>query len=304
MLIVSLILLMLGLSMASVIDDGGGGPLPVADDDPAGDPPAGDDDPDTYVPEYDADGFDQYGLDEEGNPRDDDDDPDGDPDPEPIPAKPAAVAPRAEAPKPAAPTTNQRPIYTRENMYSDEERNRLAQLDLNDPTAAHAMRSDKERQLNNYAEDQFDADLDEFERQAPTVVREFGRQIEKARRSLSHEQKQVPGIARQVSALIVANELAANPSTMEDLVKSFKGEKPAPTSRTPAKPAAPARRVIPPAERVPTPRGSTERRAVPSAQTNGRSLEKVVAAVHPGMSEADRKEFLRGIDAHEAERRR
>lgn len=305
MLIISLILLLMGLSMASVVGDGLPDPQPD-DPDSDGDPPVGDDDPDTYVPEFDDDGYDQYNLDKDGNPRPDDDDPDGDPDPEPVTPKPAAVTPRAETPKPAAQPTAQRQIYTRDNMYSKEELERLADLDLNNPTAAHAMRTDKERSLANYAEDRFDEDMDEFERIAPTVVKEFGRQIAKFRRGLSHEQKQQPGISRQVSAMIVANELAADPATMEELIKSLKGGS-APAARTPAKPAAPAaptRRVIPPDERVPAPRGATIRRTVPTAQTGGRNLEKVVAAVHPGMSDADRKQFLDGIAIQEAERRR
>ncbi len=105
------------------------------------------------------------------------------------------------------PDQRQPMVYTRQNAFSAEELAELAELDLSNPGEAQYRRSERFRAIENYAEDRFDATVDELEEQAPALVELFSRQLSKARRQITPEQKQQPRAAHQIAGMMLGDEV-------------------------------------------------------------------------------------------------
>lgn len=275
---------------------------PPSDDPPAGDPPAGDpggavlqDDgsyewPDGYRVDADGNHFDAEGNPVEETP------PAGDP----PPAKPAAPAAQ---PKPAEPREPVQPREqfvpeTADDLLTEEARRELADLDVSNPARAHAIRTRVWQQYELQADDSFDEQVDEFAQEAPEIYQAFQREFDRARRRMNPQQKQQPGAARSIAALLIAEDIIKNGVSV---VAKYAGSAPS----APAPPAGPKRRdALPPEERTPRPAGGT-RREVPQRNAQGGgagdSRERELEKLYPDMTPAERKEFLRSADAMEAE---
>lgn len=277
----------------------------------------------TYTPEYDAHGYDQYGFDAEGynaegvhfsaweegaTPLE-------------VPTTPERpVETRTEAPSaPVQPSqAQQRPIYTKDNMWTAEERETLARLDLENPDEAANMRYDRRQWIENQAEDRFDDEIDEVARRFPTLPTLFGREIQQVRRHLSLEQKQVQGIGAQVAATVIIGQLATKPHLIQpmlDLLANDKGagtppEGPQKPSTTPEKSRTPENRpkpVIPPEMRPPTVRtaGGGARRVLPNRGGGNNDLLSHYREMYlkQGYTEAEVKEMTEGMLRHQEQHR-
>lgn len=217
----------------------------------------------------------------------------------PPPAEPPAPA-TPPAPSPAAPvvpqTTNEARIYTQDNCFSQEELARLQTLDFENPAQAQAFRFQRWQQIASYAEDRFDEGLERLAQEAPDLVAKFQRQIDRARRQLTVEQKQMPGIVNQIAASLAVQELARDPKRLNDILTGK-----APTDAPPAR-REPAT-VIPPEQRMPKPK--TARRTVPNrgdAFSGSRSGDAVLRDMYPHMTDEERRQFTSGIRSSEERR--
>lgn len=238
----------------------------------------------------------------------------------PVVEEPVTPAPVARAAEPAPVQQGDRRVFNYENAYTPQELEMLQRLDISDPGRAATLRHQRCREVDNYSADQFDRDLDQFAAVAPETVTRYQRQIERARRSLSPEQMQQPGIAKQLAVRIATEDFINDPSRLEALVTgkqpavvdSSRGGStpPAPVAernatRTVGAPptAAPAGRIQAPQDRMPAPRAT--RRVVPSGgatRPNGKTDVLFVQSIYPGMDDDEAREFMAGVRQNEQNR--
>lgn len=200
------------------------------------------------------------------------------------PEEPRAEPERME--RAAPPEPQYTGIWTADNIYTEQERDMLARLDLENPNAAAAFRFEKLKALDNYAQDRFDADLDRYAAEAPEVVARYSRQIERARRRMTVEQLQAPGAARTLVSLVAAEEMARDPKRLEAFLS---GKPVAPVPAAPPPERRPAR-PLPPEKRAPTSGGSRRVVSRPAGE-NDRLLESLRAS-YPGIKKSHVKLLL------------
>lgn len=239
----------------------------------------------------------------------------------PVVEEPVTPAPVARAAEPAPVQQGDRRVFNYENAYTPQELELLQRLDISDPGRAATLRHQRCREVDNYSADQFDRDLDQFAAVAPETVTRYQRQIERARRSLSPEQMQQPGIAKQIAVKIATEDFINDPSRLEALVTGNAGggnrvaaASPATSTPAPVPPvtrtvgapptAAPAGRIQAPQDRMPAPRAT--RRVVPSGgatrPNGGKTDVKFIQSIYPGMDDDEAREFMAGVRQNEQNR--
>lgn len=255
-----------------------------------GELPPPDDDPQPPEFERQADGSivyeDGYRIDAEG--RHFNAEGDEVPDPNIEPAQESAPRPqREEEPEARQPAGQQPVVYNEQNMFSEEQWAEIERLQIENPTLATIRVQQRLQQVRDYAEHQFDQQMDLLENHSPLLYERYQRRIQAERRRMTPEQKQTPGAAHQVAGLVMADEvfrLGIADEVAELIANAKKGTRGAPAqTRTPAAPPpAPKRRdPLPPAQKVPS--FAPVRRDTPVRNRGG--IPDEVRRANPGMSE-------------------
>jgi len=164
------------------------------------------------------------------------------------------------------------PVFDENNMWQPGELERFQELEVTAPVQAFQMYSTKIKQLENWANSQFENNLDHLERSVPEASK-YARQISRMMQNLTYAQRQDPSAPRNLLAQVLANELVSNPDKLMQTVRGPQQEK-APAKAPVRKPAPPVNRRIPPANgvrRSPSPsapqRGGINKNILSKAQT-------------------------------------
>lgn len=267
---------------------------------------APDAEPDTYEPEYDDEGFDQHGYDADNLDRD------GNPPPTaqadevedapsegrtPLPAARAAEGREGRPTTPAAPAVQaqQRTVYTYDTMFRPEEKEHIETLSLTDPVRAAVETQKRMKELDAYATGVFREDMETYAAANPELVAGLRDSIERAIPRLSVDQLQGTNAASWLVGQVIAEKVAKGGL---EALRPLLGAK---AAQTPVKVVErSARRVMPPAERVPrVGNGSPTARTRPAAVATGNTtFEKELRKVYPNLSDREIAEYMDSTRKH------
>lgn len=245
----------------------------------------------------------------------------------PIVPEPAAKAVAKEPAKPQVKIPEvtqaaQRPIYTRQAtkdfVYSSEAMAAIQDARLMDPEKADRMLidlneqyNDRIRNLESFADEAFEAELDDLARSAPEAVSGLTRQILRHKGRLTPEQKQTPGMARQILATAIAERIVGDPLTMEEAYVRATGHQKVAQTPTPVRQP----RKIEPIEKAQRSPGAGSARRSPTPvrraggggsalQESAAQLKRIYGPGRPDLTDADFLEQAKEMQAEEESIRR
>lgn len=210
--------------------------------------------------------------------------------PEPVrkPVKPVAKAPQ---PKPVTytPPPASYQVFDETNMWQPGEFEKFEEMKLDEPYQAAIYHQNKLKQLENYANQVFETNLDHLEENVPEA-KSYSRQIARAMANLSFRDRQNPEAPKRLLAQAIANDIVNSPDKLTKILRPQVAEAPKKAA------VAPVRKAATPVERrVPTP--NNVRRSPVQSQKSGRPKSagyNMLKTTNPDLTEEQISLLLKG----------